>query len=491
MSFLPRLTVQDHGASLKVLLSNNTELTRGKRFTFLSEDVVTGGATIKVQNILGFESLSTSSGQIVCIGKIGDEKTELRRTSTTTGESPSEAYQWVYLRDTLRFDHPQDTPVAVVNWDRVEFQYAASTTGTKTTITTYPTPITPDATATTQRDTTDPSNRLTGAPTTAFYFARFNNTIDSRNSDWSDAVYGTGYDDNTVYAIKERALNELGETIDGEIITDEFLNQCLWKARREYHQSPGKRPFRRRFGFDIGNALTGSFRIDLPADVEKPYGAENVYGVRIGANANMEWYDKKEFDYDYQGKPHTRLTTAYTVDTDQDLYLEDVRDFSDSGSVSVEGTSIGYSARGISGGTLRISTHGDWSVSAGSDAWQNISYGLPSKFTVFASPGGSAHVYFNRPIDTAYIDQNIYLDYYSTLLGYNSNGDVLDEPQYDMYVHYLKACIKHRKSKGEANIAQDPDYLLWLKGLNNAIATEYLSTEIRFAPDIEHLDIPD
>ena len=485
-NFLPRLSIQDYGASLKIALVNNTELTRGKRFTFLSEDVVVGGSTLGVQSVIGFESLTTSSGQVLMIGEPGAEKTELRRTSITT--SPTSSYQWVTLRDNLLFDHPTDTKVYIIDWDRVEVQYAASISGTKTTILAYPLALTPDMKETTIRDTSEPLHKV--GSSTVFYFARFNNTIDSRNSDWSDGVQNSGYDDNTVYAIKKRALDELGEEIDGNIITDQFLNQCLWKARREYHQSPGKRPFRRKFNTDLGTALTGSFRIELPVDVESPYTAENVYGVRIGTEQNMRYYDKKSWDFDWRGKPRSYMVTAYTKTTQQDLYLNDVRDFADSGSVMVEGTTISYSAKGISGGTLRISEHGDWDASSGSDVYQNTSTGLPSMFTVFADPGGSAYIYFNRPIDTLYVNQNIYADYYMTLPGYNSNGDVLDEPNYDMYVNYLKSCIKQRKEKGATDITKDPDYLLWLAGLNGALKTEYLATDIRFEPDISHLDLP-
>lgn len=487
--YLPDLQVQDSGASLKVLLVDNTNLTRNKRVTALTEDVVIGGMTLAVQSIVAFESLSTSSGQVLLVGQIGSERTELRRTSVTSGESPSSSYKWVYLREALQFDHPQDTKVTIVDWDRIEFGYSATATGAKTTIAAYPTNIQPDATDTVFRDTTEPLNRV--GQSTVFYFARYVSTIDSRNSDWSDPVYGTGYDDNTVYAIKKRAVDELGEEIDGNIITHEFLNECLWQARREYHQSPGKRPFRRKFNTVIGSALTGSYRIELPTDVEKPYGADNIYGVRIGPNANMEYYDKKSWDFDYRNIPHSTLDLPYTRDVSTSLWLANGRDFSQSGSISVEGTNIGYSKVTGSNNSLTITSHGGWDASGGSDVWQNVTYGLPSMFTVFQDPAGSAYVYFDRVIDTAYIGMNIYADYYRTLVGYNSNGDVLDEPTYDFYVNYLKAKIKQRKVKGEMDITKDSDYILYVNDKNKALANERLSTDIRVAPDISHLPIPD
>lgn len=484
------LRVENLGGSLKILAVDNTELVKNKRNTYLTEDVVSSGTTIRVQSIVGFEQLSTSSGQIVLVGNIGEERSEILTTSTSSGSGPSAAYKEVTFSSGMQFDHPQDTKVSILDWNRVEFQYAGTATGTKTTISAYPLAIRPDATETTFRDTTDPKARLSGFSSAAYYFARFNDTTASRNSDWSDAVFGTGYDDNSVYAIKKRALEEMGEVVDDVTITHEFLSQALWQARREYHQSKGKRPFRRKYNTVIGTALTGSFRIELPTDVEKPFTSDNIYGVRIGANQNMRYYDKKEWDEDYRDIPHTYLTTAYTVG-DQDLYCNSVRDFADSGAVTVEGTTISYSAKGVSGGTLRISSDGGWAASVGSDVWQNASYGLPTMFTVFADPGGSAYIYFNRPIDTAYINMNIYADYYRTLVGYNSDGDILDEPSYDMYVDYLKAKIRHRKERLTTPITQDSDYQLWLSKKKENLENEFLGADIRVEPNIDHLTIPE
>lgn len=460
------------------LLVDTTDLVRDKRVTFLTEDVVATGTTLRVQSIIGFESLTTSSGQIICIGEIGNERSEIRRTSQDNPHST--VYNQVELRDSLLFDHPQDTKVSVIDWDRVEFNWAATVNGTKATVNAYPFNITADTPQMVYVDT---------SATSGYFFARFNNRIRAANSGWSDAIPYGGYDNNSVFSIKQRALDSLGETVDGKVITHEFLNESLWEARREYHESPGKRPFRRKYNFDIGDALTGSFRIELPTDVEKPSSAENIYGVRIGANANMSHYDKKEWDFDFRNKPHTTLTSAYTVGA-RDLYVASARDFAESGAVSIEGTNIDYSAKSNGGGTLRISADGDWNASAGSDVWQNVSYGLPNKFTVWADPGGSAYVYFNMPIDTAYTGQNIYLDSYQRLQSLNSDNDIVDEPSYDGYVYFLKAKIKERKQRGAFDITQDSDFKRWLQWKSEALTNEYIGVQIIFTPSIAHLDLP-
>lgn len=461
---------------MKTLYINNTDLTREKPYTFLSEDVFSAGSTFRVQSIAGFQSVNTSSGQIVCIGEIGGERTEIRRTTNSSSDGyPSNTYKEIGLRDALQFDHPQDTPVYIIDFNRVEAQWAASVNGTKATLFAYPSQIRPDQLE---------MSLIDSSATAGYYFIRFNETIGNTNSDFSDPIPYGGYDDNTVFMIKKRAVDELGEEIDGNVITHEFLNQCLWEARREYHQAPGKRPFRRKFNAILGTALTGSFRIDLPSDIERGATSENLYGVRIGTNENMRYHDKKAHDAYYRNIPHSYLLAAYTTGTSQDLYLNSVADFADSGAVQVENSVISYSARGLSGGTLRISSHGSYSASAGSDVWQNASFGLPNMFTVFADPGGSAYIYFNRPIDTAYVNQNIYADYYRTLLGYDSDADVLDEPKYDFYVDYLKAKIKDRKNRGVGDITQDPHYKLYVFKKKEALDNEILSTDITVYPEV-------
>ena len=455
----------------KTLYIDNVPVVKEKKFTFVTTDAVAGATSVGIQSTIGFNSLTTSSGQIICLGELGQEKTEIIRTSNATAPGGTS----ITLNSGLRFDHPQDTKVYVIDWNRFEVQHATTVTGSKTTLEAYPSYIQPDQFESIYRDI---------QKTAGFYFIRFNETIENTNSDWSDAVPFGGYADNTVLAIKQRALNSLGEKIS-DLVSNEFLDEALWEGRREYHQSPGKRPFRRKFNADIGNITTGMYRVDLPSDTERPFTAENVYGVRVGPNPNMGYYDKKDWDKDYEYISHSTLATAYAVG-DQDLYLADVRDLSDSGSVQVEDDTIGYSAKGISGGTLRISSNGAASHVVSSDVWQGSAFGLPRNFTVFGNPGGSAYIYFSCPVATAYASMNIYADYYRTVVDKNSDADELDEPNYDIYVPYLSYRMKKRRQP-DLVLEKDSDYLGWLMRKQRALDGEYLETQIRITPDIDHL----
>ena len=62
----------------KEIFINNMDLIRDKRFSYLTQDVSSAATTIRIQSIIGFESLSTSSGQVLCIGEIGRERSDVR-----------------------------------------------------------------------------------------------------------------------------------------------------------------------------------------------------------------------------------------------------------------------------------------------------------------------------------------------------------------------------------------------------------------------------
>ena len=102
---------------------------------------------------------------------------------------------------------------------------------------------------------------------------------------------------------------------------------------------------------------------------------------------------------------------------------------------------------------------------------------------------GSAYIYFNMPVDTVYVDQNIWSDYYRMVVDYDSDADTLDEPNYDMYVPYLSWRIKKKKDQGLKPL-DDPDYQEWTFRKNTALANEYLATQIRIQPNIDNLPFP-
>lgn len=447
------------------LYLDNYDLTKDRISTYLTSDTTTSNSTLEVQSITAF-----AVNKLILIGEIDQEGAELVKTHASTVPSGTT----ITLDAVMSKAHSKDDKIYLINYDAVEFDWASTITGSKEELSTLAIGI--EHPETLYNDTSQSSG---------FYFGRMYNTIggtvSANISDWSDPVPYAGYESNTIYEIKKRALNNVGEVIGGKI-THSFLNECLFQARREYHDAPGKRPFRRKYGVDIGNVSVGIYRILSPSDLERPQTAENLYGIRIGTENNLSYYDKKYFDQDYRNIPHSTLNVAYAVGN---TYLEvaNARDFATSGSVSIGEDEIEYSARDLTTGSLTVSADGAESHSVDDDVWQNVSYGLPTKFTVFIDNSGSSYVYFNRPIGTLYANQNIYADYYRTLVSYDSDADTLDEPEFDEFVHYLSWRIK-KKLNPELKAQNDDDYNLWITKKNSALSREYLGTEIRFIPDL-------
>ena len=449
----------------KTLNIDITSLTDGKAKTYLAADV-TSGTILNVQSVNGF------SGSIsVLIGEIGQEETEIvaiHASATASGTA-------VYLASNIGKSHSQDTPVYAIDWNQIEVTHAstsAASSGINSTLS-YGTNILPDRTKMSYKDTSKSSG---------WYFIRFVDTVGSGYSDYSDAIPYDGYPDNSVFSIKERALEKVGAEIDDNI-THDFLNNSLWEARREYHQAPGKRPFRRKYNQDIGNVGTGNYRTPVPSDLEKPTSGENVYGIRIGAGKEVNYYDKKDYDFDYENVAHSVLLYDIGATSVTSFSVSNGRDFDASGAVQIENDTIDYTARSVSTGSFTVSLTGT-THTANADVWQGISFGLPTNFTVFQNPEESAYIYFSCPFDTAYVDQNIWCDYYRTLVPYDSDADVLDEPDYDMFVHYLAYRIK-KKLNPSLDDQKDSDYLEWLLRKSNALKNEYLGTEVKFIPDIQ------
>ena len=80
------------------------------------------------------------------------------------------------------------------------------------------------------------------------------------------------------------------------------------------------------------------------------------------------------------------------------------------------------------------------------------------------------------------------MDYYSKIVAMDSDADILDEPDFDMYVPYLAWRIKQRKNKGLDPLT-DPHYELWQLRKAQALQKEYLGVQIRLVPEVSHLPI--
>jgi len=456
---------------MKILYVNNADITQEKKSTYLSTDISSGNSTITVASIVGF-----AINKILCIGEIGEENSEIVQTHASTSPSGTT----ITLSANLTFSHNRGTKVYIIYWNQIEISWAETITGSKAVLDTIN--IQSDQDETIYTDTTK---------TSGYYFVRFVNNISTPDtySDYSDPISYSGYGANTVFSIKKRALDDLGEKIDGLIITDEWLNETLWEGRRELdnEESIGKWPFRIKRNYNAGSIIPGTYQLTLPTNLRTPNTAENILSIRVGQGGQpLDYEDIVRFNTNYYNIYHTTLNGIVT-DTDTSIILTDSGDFDESGTIKVAATtiagtidSIDYTGNtessNILTGVTGIATGGHVT---GKDVWQNASFGLPTAFTV---DGENKKAEFNIPFSDDYAGENIYLDYYTILPEYNSDSDELDEPQYDLFVDFLKWRIKYKKSNGKLNATQDSDFLLWEKKKKSFINKEKTGQSIYFIP---------
>jgi len=449
--------------AIRKVIKNHIELLDNAQLTYLTA-ATTGGSTaaLTVQSIKEF-----AVNQVLLLGEFGDEKSEIVKTHASTAPSGST----ITLTAAVTFDHAIDTPVYILDYDQIEFSHADTITGSKSVLATEN--IEADNTETIYKDSTE---------TAGYYFTRYKNSIETTYAGYSDAEPYANFGEDTVYAIKQRALDELGEEYGGWL-TPDWLNERLWQGRRYVHNKLKRWSWRQAFDTDLGNVTSGDYRVAMPTDIKDPNTNKDVMAVRIGTSENLTYITKKEMDEEWEGVARTTLSVAYTVG-DASITLTDSRDFGESGTIQFnDEETLEYSANSKSTGVLTVSTDADSAHSADVNIYQNANFTLPTKYTIY-----NGYIYFNYPIDSDYADQNYWIDYYQMLTEYDSEGDELDEPEFDFYVSYLKFKIKQRQKQGKLEMRKDADGIEFLEGVADLIRKEISGQEIKFVPDCEHLE---
>lgn len=405
----------------------------------------------------------------VIIGIPGTEQAEIRLVSSSAAGT-------ITVSSATDYAHVQGTLVTFIPYNQIELSSATSSGGSFSVLSTSN--IRPDSTETYFNRPADAN--------TVYYKARFKDESDTTYSDYSDEVAATGFADNSVYMIKKRALDQLGEMLGG-IITDEYLNDSLWEGRREIDRKFKRWSWRTSFNTDIGNATEGAYSVAVPSTLRNPDSSQNILGLRMGNRGrNISYIGKREFDSYYEGIVHTTIATQPTVGQTT-LVLASCRDLDDSGTIVVGANTITYTSKTDSTGTLAgVPASGDGSIDAthavGVDVWQGASFGEPTAYTIFEDT-----IFFNQPFSSDFEGANIISDFYRNLPSKDSDADIVDEPDYDALTSYVKMKVKEKKAKGKFNKKEDSDYLDFLTRVSDMMRKETLGQDVGFVPDISHL----
>lgn len=367
----------------------------------------------------------------IVLGPLGQDKTEIIRIDAAVTRGTS-------LTTTATvFDHPLDSPVKLILWNQIEISGASSVSGSKTVITTV------------DIDSAMPDTEYVVSGTTySYYFARYKNSTSTTYSAYSDAAPATGYSADTVRAVKESALSMVGERVDEGVITNDFLNNeitnCeidIWKEKRRWAQ------------FDVNDYVLGTLdagvvAFDMPTDISDPDTDEAIRSVRVRQVGQLRKVGREEFDgLRWDTAVDSLLTQADAGDTS--VAMNSVADFEDSGSVFIGEDSVTYTSRDTTLNTLSgIPASGTGAITETHDAgvavWQG---GFVDMAPVVWTPM-DGQVNLVLPASATFWGQAIYLSYYAKPTYPDSDADIVEWPDPELYHYYLAWKITLRRHDG-------------------------------------------
>jgi hypothetical protein len=394
----------------KVTVENLT-LLQAPIVSFLTQDTAYNVTSLIIKNITGF----VASPQIIMVGELGNEGTELIKTTST---STTGGVTTITTATNTLFPHSSGTPIYILDYDQIEFSTALTTTGTKTVLATIPVQV--DSLNTIYNDTVG---------SIGFYFARFKNTINSAVTGYSDPIPTGGYPINSARQIIDNALGMINKQTS-ELLTDTFcfneINNCQMEVLREYKRWS----FMQVFDYSLGQLSTGQWRVAVPANLDDQNTNKSIYNFHIGTMDDLVWIDKQKWNEIIQGVAHTTLASNINV-SDASITLTDASNFDpNGGSIYIGANIYGYSA--VTGNSLTLNSVSTTTNTAGQDVFQGASLGMPTYWTTF---GG--YLYFYPVLGSTYTLREGILDYYIAPQPIINDSDTIVLPDPNVVVFYL------------------------------------------------------
>ncbi len=463
---LPKLRIRSGEPIGQELFFANPELQDEER-SFLDADSAVGVTSLTASGI------NFAANQYIVLGQIGQEKTEIVQISGTPTATN------ISLATATVFAHNRGDMIRFIAYNQLTPERSTDAGATFSALSAIA--IRPDASETYLQRASDAS--------TDVYRFRFYNSTSTNYSAYSDTATASGYADNTVYSIRKRALQSLGEK-KTDLINDQFLIDSLSEARREVDQDERilRWSFRTKFNTNIGTMIPGNWRVAAPTDLRDRNTYKNILQLRTGKLGRPVTYqDNKTFRLNYQNIVHTTLNGAVSI-SDTSIVLTFSGDLPASGTIKIAPNlaagsivTVTYTGNTKATGTLTGCTGVTAAFATGNDVWSSnmVAGDYPTFYTI-----DNGYIYFDRPFsDTTTAKGNsIDMDYYQALQVLTNDGSLLDEPYYDMYVSYLKYKIKYQKANGKINRNTDSDYIEYIARINKLVAQELTGQFVQFVP---------
>ena len=440
-------------------------------FSFLTASVAAAGVTLTLKSNLGFSN--TDPQDLILFERLGNEAAEIKRVNGTITAGTSLTVQ------ALTLAHPIDTPVSKILFDQIVVTggttaaIAASGSGTIVQFA---------GSDTTNINVSGPyTDFIVTGTTYAYYSARFYNSLATTAyySGYADGVAATGLDSSSVGAVISLALENLGESVNEKFSMPWLLEQ-VYQAELDVSKRLKRWSWLVEHDYDAGNLATGDEGFTLPTDIADAETDKSILGLRLGTGPNLWYQGKAEFEEDHNGVAFTTLSSTAAIGATT-LVLTDSRDFEDSGSVNIAGTSYAYTGNTRSTNTLTGLTALAAEITSGNNVWQNATFSEPLRYTVT-----DGDVLFECPVESELNGRNVWLDYYKKVTKADSDGDLLSVPDSGVVRLYVERSILEKKMGGSIPLdhAAHVKYEQRVKAL---ITNEMTGQPLRLVPQtVEH-----
>lgn len=436
--------------------------------TFFNADSTAGVTTLSANGI------NFSANQYILLGQVGNEFSEIVQISSATSTT-------ITLIGATNFAHNRGDLIRFIPYNQITAEWSTNNGVSFTVMSAVN--IRADSTETYMQRATDLS--------TYVYRFRFSNSTTGLFSAYSDTVSGAGYADNTIYAVKKRALDQLGE-VRSDLITDQFLNDCIQEARRyaDFKPEVFRWSFRTNFGAVVTQMLAGQYQITAPADLRDRNTYKNILSIRIGnQNRPIIYQNRVRFNQNYLNVRHSTLTAPVLFGATS-ITLSSTHDFDAAGVLTIAGgtvgqlmTTINYTGNNKTTNTLTGVTGVPVAgYLTGLDVWQQAVFGLPTAYTI-----DKGIIYFDVPLQNIYDGMDAKMDYYTIIPPISTDDQTFDEDFYDLYVAWLKYKIKYAKANGKIDRDGDTDYKDWVTGLEDLVGQQVTGQVMNYVPDISGL----
>jgi hypothetical protein len=431
--------------------------------TYLSADVTAGAGSLTVQNISNF-----AINQILLIGDPGNQNSEIIKTHASTAPSGNT----ITLAANTVFAHSASTPVTTLYFDRVEISTATTTGGSKTVL------LAATATPASLIPANQPYFEYNDvAASVGFYFARWNNSIASTFSPYSEPSPVTAYTMQSARSLIDSALGMINKQTSS-VLTDEYAFQNIDSCQMEVLREFKRWSFMQAFNTIVGTAYTGNWKIPVPADCDDQNTYKSLYNFRIGKELDMVWVDKEEWDDLIAGIAYSTLTVAATIGQTS-LTLANSTDFDDTGTIQVGADQYTWTVNTRSTGVLTLGSALINNYALGQDVFQFASLGLPTYWTIW---GG--YIYHWPAISSSYNNRNYYLDYYKALTQITSDSDQIVLPDPTVVQYYLAWKFLLKLNNGEETDASKAIYSNYILRREKMKQKESINRNFILNPDI-------